>query len=241
MSLSPDTVKAWVWWSKNYGPWIEAYKAEPELFTRYRAHIFHFTITGLEDLESVKASLDDRLNQIHFLSKLGKVVVRFDPITRYRDEKGVLHSNWVLAQELIPRFKAAGAHEVEFKFCVPYAGSVKRVVQRGMQLESFPSERKRAIVRELMGICAKVNIPLRACCPLPDEIVEGLQIGACVDGDAINKLLGEETEVGLKKDKGQRPRCKCVASKDIGSYRMKCPHKCAYCYAQPGIINPDFL
>lgn len=252
VSLSPETVKAWVWWSKNYGPWIKAFQANSELFTRYRAHLFHFTITGLTELESLEATLEERLAQVGFLAKLGKVVVRFDPVTRYRGADGVVRSNSALAAELIPLFKAAGAHEVEFKFCVDYAGTRgtrPRMLERGHEMLSWPPGRKRAVTRELMAICAQVDIPLRACCPTPDEMVEGLQVGSCVDGEAINQMLaaprsgstGEAAPVGLRKDKGQRTACKCVESKDVGSSRMTCENNCDYCYAQPGPTNPDFL
>lgn len=241
VSLSPETVKAWVWWSKNYAPWIEAFRDNPALFTRYPAHLFHFTITGLGDLETGQPPLEERLAQIGFLAGLGKVVVRFDPITRYQDETGQVRSNSALIPDFIPLFKAAGAHEIEFKFCVPYAGTLKRMAGRGHPLLNWPPGRKQQIVRGLMAACKEAGITLRACCPDPDEMVEGLEVGACVDGEAINALLGPaRNPVGLRKDKGQRAKCKCVESKDIGSYRMKCPHDCDYCYAQPGAANEAF-
>ncbi len=41
---------------------------------------------------------------------------------------------------------------------------------------------------------------------------------------------GEKFNYSKFKDKGQRPVCGCVISKDIGMYNT-CLHKCAYCYA----------
>ena len=42
-------------------------------------------------------------------------------------------------------------------------------------------------------------------------------------------LFGSDTTRKLK-DKGQRTACKCIPSKDIGSYNT-CGHLCSYCYA----------
>ena len=45
---------------------------------------------------------------------------------------------------------------------------------------------------------------------------------------------------GENRDKGQRPFCGCIVSKDIGEYNT-CPHLCEYCYAntskQTAVLN----
>lgn len=53
-----------------------------------------------------------------------------------------------------------------------------------------------------------------------------------VDGNNVLKLDNGKYAVFTKnnKDKGQRPLCGCIVSKDIGQYNT-CPHLCEYCYA----------
>ena len=49
-----------------------------------------------------------------------------------------------------------------------------------------------------------------------------------------NAIMISNTQYAIKKkdnrDKGQRPACGCMVSKDIGEYNT-CPHLCEYCYA----------
>ena len=52
-----------------------------------------------------------------------------------------------------------------------------------------------------------------------------------IPDDAIDLGNGQFALKGTsKKDKGQRPFCGCIASKDIGEYNT-CAHLCEYCYA----------
>jgi hypothetical protein len=56
----------------------------------------------------------------------------------------------------------------------------------------------------------------------------GIEANACVDSELIRRLWG--LPIDGKKDRSQRPNCRCAASVDIGTYGT-CPAGCVYCYA----------
>lgn len=94
VSLAPQHVRSWVFWSKDYANWIRAYNDAEQgpLLRQYDSFIFNFTINGSGNghnpLEpGLRTSLDERLGQLAWLAATfgpGSIVLRFDPIVHYR-------------------------------------------------------------------------------------------------------------------------------------------------------------
>ena len=238
VSLKPEDVKCWVWWSKNFKNWIESYQSHPELFKLYKGHCFQFTINSPSKLErNVKISLDERINQLKWLVKefgTASVNYRFDPIIFYQP-KGThtIKNNLDKFEYIIEKVSETGLEEMIFSFATIYSKVKKRMNARGYYPIDPSLRKKREILKRLMKVCENNNITMKACCQ-PDLVkIEGIEQAHCIDGYNIEKIIGEF--VSKAKDTGQRKNCGCTKSKDIGGYTgiFRCKHNCDYCYASP--------
>lgn len=235
ISLDPKHAKCIVWWSKNYANWIKAYENNKELFSQYK-HMFNFTITGGDELEKgVSASLDERLKQLKKLCELfgpDTIKYRFDPVVVYLDMKtGEKHDNLANFRKIIKYVSGCGVKEVIFAFCIPYKNVCARMKRRGKFLVNLSEDDKKEILDMMIRITDKYHMTLNVCCN--EEIKEysdKIIASRCVDGKAVEKIIGEKLQKNFK-DKGQRDECNCAVSKDVGSYSMGCQNNCDYCYA----------
>ncbi len=238
ISLKPDDVKCWVWWSKDFGNWIEVYNQHIDLFKLYRGHYFQFTINSPSELEKgINISLEDRFKQLEWLIKeFGTLAVnyRFDPIILYKKyDSNQLKSNLSKFEYIIENVSSLGLKEMIFSFATIYPKVKTRMRARDYIPIDASIKKKKEILVKLFEICQQNNMKMKACCQ-PDLLgLSGIEQAHCIDANKIEKIVGEPIPKVL--DSGQRKDCGCFKSKDIGGYSgiFRCKHNCDYCYASP--------
>jgi hypothetical protein len=238
VSLNPDDVKCFVWWSKNFGEWINIYKNNGAIFKSYKGHVFQFTINSRSELErNINLSLEERLNQLKWLIKefgLLAINYRFDPIVFYKKEGlNKISNNLSNFEYIIENVANLGVNEMIFSFATIYSKVENRMKTRGYIPIEPNTKKKREILKRLKIICDDFNIKMKACCQPNLLEVEGIEQAHCIDAYKIENLIGEK--IPKIKDTGQRESCGCYKSKDIGGYSgiFRCRHNCDYCYASP--------
>jgi len=120
-----------------------------------------------------------------------------------------------------------------FSFATLYSKVSTRMQKRGFIPLDPPLSKKKEILNNLLEICNRNKIQMKACCQ-PDLLeINGIEQAHCVDANKIEQIVGEK--ISKVKEIGQRKDCGCFKSKDIGGYTgiFRCKHNCDYCYASP--------
>jgi len=233
ISLNPNDIKCIVWWSKDYSKWLEYYHNNTELFDKYK-HMFNFTITGCDKLEpGVKSSLDDRLFQLeHLIGLFGvnSIKYRFDPIVYYK-KNNIIKNNLKNFEYIMKYISNLNIKNVIIAFCLKYKTVNSRMVKHGLELIELSVKEKQKKLDVLLEITDKYNLIMEACCDSGITGYRNIGQSHCIDQEVIEKLIDSDLNKN-KKDTGQRKECRCVVSRDVGSY-FKCGHGCFYCYANP--------
>ena len=238
VSLNPNDVRCFVWWSKNFGEWINTYKNNRDLFDSYRGHTFQFTINSPSELEkNIEVSLEDRFRQLEWLVEefgLSAINYRYDPIIFYK-KKGSnnILNNLGKFKLIIEKVSNIGIREMIFSFATIYSKVKNRMNARGYMPIDPSLEKKKEVLNELKQICNNFDIQMKACCQPNLLEIEGIEQSHCIDAYKIEQLIKEK--IPKIKDTCQRKDCGCFKSKDIGGYSgiFRCKHNCDYCYASP--------
>ena len=239
---TPKQVHTIVFWSKNFGPFID--QAYDRQLLRLGYHLFfNFSVNSDNpDLEPHVPPLNQRLDQLEYLSRqYGPDAVnwRFDPICFYRTGPGALQDN--LNDFSVVADRAA---ELKLSRCITsfmdhYPKIRRRLSSRsGFEFVDPPLSQKVKTILDMENHLAALNIRLFTCCE--KDLIQALPAtstvtpSSCIPSDLLMEMY--PGRLSLKKDTGQRVKagCGCKVSVDIGSYRLQpCYHNCLFCYANP--------
>lgn len=230
VSLEPEDVDAFVLWTRDPAPF---HTALDEVEARAIPYLFLITLTGYgPPLEPRAPSTDHAVEQIRRLAdRIGprRVTWRYDPIVLGPGHDLEAHL------ERFGRLSAAlggAVDRVVISGLDLYAKTRRRLagLPEGAALVRDPREHPdwQPLIRGLAERAADAAMELVSCAE-PDDLTSlGAQPAGCLDGLRLRELTG--TPIPLTKDPGQRPACRCVASRDIGATDT-CLHGCTYCYA----------
>lgn len=228
VSLKPEDVTCFVFWSKDFTPFVEHLETLDRLGYRF---YFNYTVTGVPavfESDVDKAAAFRTLNDLSRRYSPAHINWRFDPI--------VLSS--VCDGEFYLREFSRLANELEglvercyFSFVMPYRKVDRnfRELEKatGIRVVHESESRRIELASRLAEVAESHGIRMYTCCG-EYLLGEKIQMAHCIDGSLIERLFYPQ---GLAwSEKPTRPGCGCTESIDIGTYDT-CPHGCTYCYA----------
>jgi hypothetical protein len=237
IDLSPESVKAFVFWTRNPKPLFKHLDYIDEKYDK--KHYMHFTINGLpEVLEQRNPKIDFAIDCVKFLTeRYGDWYVqwRFDPIII----SSVTPESYIIEKfdEISDKLKGL-VKRCYFSFVDLYQKTIRNFrkieIEHGIKFKKYCLEEQLALVKNLKEIAESKAIILYACAEDQLLDVTGVEKAHCVDPDLVELVSGDHHDKKYKYTPS-REGCGCVDSRDIGYYDS-CPHGCIYCYAN---MDPD--
>jgi hypothetical protein len=226
--LKPEDVICFVFWSKNFSPFIENLKIIDGLGYKF---YFNYTVTALPrvfECNVEKQSAIETLKQLSRTYSPAHINWRFDPIIL----SGTYDRNFYINafEELASQF-AGFVKRCYFSFVVEYS-KVKRNFEElerktGLKITDCSNDLKLELANDLAAIAARHGIQMFSCCG--DYLInDSIRKAHCIDGSIVESLFHPDSF--QYKEKPTRKDCGCTESTDIGTYDT-CPHGCVYCYA----------
>ena len=229
VSLKPEDVCCFVFWSKNFAPFVENLKIIDSLGYRF---YFNYTVTSLPDVFENNVDKQAAIEGLKELSRAYSrrhINWRFDPI--------VISS--ICGRDFYIRTFEELASELEglvercyISFVTNYS-KVKRNFEElertaGVRITNCSEDFKIELANELAAIAQRHGIRMFSCCGDYLTKTGKVKKAHCIDGGIIESLFFPDD---LKyKERPTRKECGCTESSDIGAYDT-CPHGCVYCYA----------
>ncbi|HRW83213.1 MAG TPA: DUF1848 domain-containing protein [Methanothrix sp.] len=228
VSLLPEDVDGFVFWTKNLGPFMGRLERVRDFG---RPFTIQYTITGYpRELERTVVDADRSVRHLRAVADAygpRAAVWRYDPIlfTSLTPREFHLENFERLAGAL-----EGATDEVVISFATIYRKAARNLDlaarEFGFTWEDPPDETKLDLEAKLVEMAKSHGMKLSVCSQRK-YVVAGAAAARCVDARRLAAMGGRPVRARLK---GNRPDCGCYASTDIGEYDT-CPSGCAYCYA----------
>ena len=218
VSLKPEAVDGFVFWSKNPAP-----MAARLYLLSGTPFYFQYTLNAYDsDIEPGLPPLSERIETFRRISSaIGpkRVIWRYDPILTNDKYTAEWHAQ---AYSHIAESLAGYAQRSIISFIDSYRKITKSLRLHGISEPSGDEIRRIASLLAPSARSAGMSI---ATCAEEVELSEyGVTHARCVDAELMGGIAAP------KKDPNQRPACGCAPSVDIGAYNT-CKSGCIYCYA----------
>lgn len=228
VSLRKADVSGFVFWTRNVRPCLGNLEA---LRNQDIPFFVQFTATAYPRLlEPRVIAVADAIAQMRTLSSRfgsASVVWRYDPILLSNLSTFEFH---VENFQYMSRGLSGVVDEVVTSFVHGYAKTYANLKKAGgcTEFEWYDPalDERHSMIAQLVQIANENGMRLSICSQLA-SLVEGASEARCVDTERLSRIAQRAI---VSREKGNRPECRCAASRDIGAYDT-CPHGCAYCYA----------
>ena len=228
ISLAPEDVDGFVFWTKNLRPFADHL---PEIKERGYPFVVQFGINGYP--RELEASVIDAKASVELLRQISAdygprvCVWRYDTIVTSSLTPFEFHLDNFSA---LARALQGATDEVVISFLYPYKKTVRAMDQaakeHGFTWSDPSADEKKDMASRLVKIARDHGMQLSICAQR-EYIVPGALDARCVDAERLSDVAGRPIHAGRQ---GHRKECGCWESRDIGEYDA-CPHGCVYCYA----------
>ncbi len=229
ISLAPESVDLFVFWTRNPRPLVPYLKELDE-----RGYHYYFLYTLMDNpgiLDPKSPSSESSIDTFRKLSdRIGpeKVIWRYDPIV-------ISDMTDIEFHKAKFSFIAKKLRGFTFRCIISFVDIYKKIEGRlralgdnGFILHKSGEYNLSGLLSSITKIAGDNGIEIKSCSSKIDLSGFGIPAGKCIDDDLISKYFG--INLDSKKDPYQRKDCNCVISRDIGMYDT-CLYECQYCYA----------